>query len=242
MDNRQKPGKENGMAEWEYAPPPTPYDLVRDSPLSKAGRLVVQFVLRRLIQSYNGLKIVNRENVLRNAPCIIAPNHSSHLDSLAIIACLPTSSTNRTFALAAKNYFFRNSFISFWARLAVNVIPIDRTGIEKRGLLLALQKLKLGNSLLVFPEGTRSTSFEMGEFKPGVIVLSRLSQKPIIPTLIQGTAQSLSKGKKLPRRVRINVTFGDSVKYWDSPLSSLTDTEAAQDLARRVRSIKEITT
>ncbi len=228
-------GDDEGVFEWKYAPPPTPYDLVRDSPLMRMARLGAHLILRWGVRHYNGLDVVNRENILANWPCIITPNHSSHLDTVAIVASLPSSSSNHTYALAAKDYFFRNPFIAFFARLIANVIPFDRTGGEKTGIKLALQKQEKGDAILIFPEGTRSTSGNMGQFKKEAVLLSRKAKMPIIPAYIQGTRESMPKSRSIPRRTKITVIFGQPVRYWEQPLSGLTDIEATQDLERRVQ-------
>jgi 1-acyl-sn-glycerol-3-phosphate acyltransferase len=224
--------------EWDYAPPPTPYDLVRDSPVTRGGRYMLHAALHPFIRRYNKLTVINRETLIDNWPCIITPNHSSHMDTMAIFAALPLRYVNRMFAAAAKDYFFRNGMVSFWSRLIANVIPLDRIGTEKAGLQISLTKLKDKRSIIIFPEGTRTVTGEIGSFKAGAIMLSRRAKVPIIPVYIRGTLQSMPKSTKFPRPAKIEVVFGEPLRYWEAPLDVLENADAALDLEQRVKRLK----
>lgn len=228
------------VLEWEYAPPPTPYDLVRDSRIMRFSRLIVHLILRPCIRGYNGLRVIHAGNVINNWPCIITPNHSSHLDTLAVFASLPLSFTNNIFVLAAKDYFFRNSVIAFIARLIANVIPVDRTGTEQRWFKLVMQKRQSGNSILMFPAGTRDSAGVKGHFKNGAVVISRKSRTPIVPALIVGTLESMPKKGIVPRRQRITVVFGEPVHYWDDNFADWDNSEVVHDLENRVLELKSL--
>jgi 1-acyl-sn-glycerol-3-phosphate acyltransferase len=225
--------------EWEYAPPPTPYDLVRDSIPIRVGRLIVHFIIRLVIRFYNKLQVTGRENVINNWPCIITPNHTSHLDSVVVFSALPLSYINDIFTLAAKDYFFNNAAITFIARIVANAIPIDRTGAEIRGLRLCLLKQRLGKSILVFPEGTRKSGNKRGKFNKGAIILSKKSRIPIIPAFIRGTSDILPKGRVFPRRHKCAVIFGAPVSYSEDIWSNLEDIAIIEDLENRVRSLSQ---
>jgi 1-acyl-sn-glycerol-3-phosphate acyltransferase len=235
-------GAENQLDDgfkWDYIPPPTPYDFVRDNVLSKLGRSALHFILHAFIHSYNKLTVINRESVLNNWPCIITPNHSSHMDTMAVFSSMPLKLVNRIFAVAAMDYFYRNSFVAFGARLIANVIPLDRTGIEKDGLRLALNKLRQNCGVLMFPEGTRSITGNMGQFKRGAIILAREAQLPIIPAYISGTLESMPKSVKFPRPGKILIIYGEPLHFWNTPLYSLNDQEAASYLENCVKKLRE---
>jgi 1-acyl-sn-glycerol-3-phosphate acyltransferase len=225
--------------EWDYAPPPTAYDLVRDSIVTKSARLALHSFVRPFIRTFNKLTVSNPEAVLDHWPCIITPNHSSHMDTMAVFSSLPLRYVNRMFAVAAKDYFFRNSAVTFGARLIANVIPLDRTGTEKEGLQLSNSKLKTGNSIIIFPEGTRSLTGEMGQFKKGAILLSREAKIPVIPTYIKGTLQSMPKSANFPRPVKITVVYGKPLRYWEPPLDILESLDAARHLEQHVRRLQQ---
>jgi long-chain acyl-CoA synthetase len=223
--------------EWQYPLPPTPYDTVRDSWLMKSTRLMAHGVMRNILRTYNNLEVIGAENVLFNWPCIITPNHSSHLDTIAVFAALPVTYVNRVCVLAAKDYFFKNSLISFGARLTANVIPIDRLSTEQRALFICLAKQREGKSILIFPEGTRAIDNHIGKFKEGSILLSRKTLSAIIPTFIRGTYESMPKSRRFPRPKKITIIFGEAVHYWDKQYLNLDNRQAALDLEQRVKTL-----
>ena len=228
---------EDSQYNWEYAPPPTPYDLVRDSILLKTSRPVLHVFTRLFLRYYNNLEIIGKENIADDQAYIITPNHSSHLDAPVVFASLPLLRINRTYTLAAKDYFFNRWFVSFFARLMANVIPVDRTGSETRGLILCLSKIREGNSILLFPEGTRSQDGRINQFKKGVILLSKKAHLPIVPAYINGSFESLPKSRYVPRRKKISLFFGKAVRYWDEVYSNMDDEGASRDLEERVRNL-----
>jgi 1-acyl-sn-glycerol-3-phosphate acyltransferase len=232
-------GKDVQRFEWNYAPPPTPYDQVRDNILSKFGRITLHSILHPFIHSYNKLTVINQQSVLNNWPCIITPNHSSHMDTMAVFSSMPLKLVNRVFAVAAMDYFYRNGFIAFGSRLIANVIPLDRTGVEKDGLRLSLFKLKQNCSVLIFPEGTRSTTGDMGQFKKGSIILSREARIPIIPAYISGTLKSMPKSVKFPRPEKIGIIYGEPLRFWETPHEHYDAQDAATYLELRVKELKQ---
>jgi len=227
----------NEGLEWDYPPPPTPYDLVRDSVIFRITRTAVHLLLHPLVRSYNRLLAINTNAVLNNWPCIVTPNHSSHMDTIAVFASFPIKYVNRMFAVAAKDYFFRNSTVAFAARLVGNIIPLDRTGNELTGLKISLSKLRESRSLLVFPEGTRTVSGELGPFKKGVILLSKEAKCPIIPAYIKGTLQSMPKTTRVPKPAQITLVYGEPLRYWEPPLSAMDSSEAIKYLEQRVKNL-----
>ena len=228
---------ENSQYNWEYAPPPTPYDLVRDSILLKICRPFLHVITRLFLRYYNNLEVIGRENILDNQACIITPNHSSHLDAPIVFASLPFPRINHTYTLAAKDYFFNRWFVSFFARLIANVIPVDRTGIETRGLILCMSKIRKGNSILLFPEGTRSQNGRINQFKKGAILLSKKAHLPIIPAYIRGSFESLPKSRYVPKRKKISLYLDRPVQYWDGVYANMDDDNASRDLEERVRNL-----
>lgn len=224
---------------WNYAPPPTPYDHVRDNIITKIVRLGIHSVIHPFIRSYNKLNVINCEAVLDNWPFIITPNHSSHMDTMAMYSAFPLKYVNRLFSVAAKDYFFRNSSIALGSRLIANIIPLDRTGTEKEGLQLSFSKIREGHSILIFPEGTRSVTGELGRFKKGAILLSKEAKIPIIPAYIKGTFQSMPKAARFPIPARITILFGDPLYYWKSSLYKMENIEASHHLEQSVRELKQ---
>jgi 1-acyl-sn-glycerol-3-phosphate acyltransferase len=229
------------MPEWGYAPPPTAYDLVRDHPLVRAARTALHVFLRLCLRTYHRLQCRGAEHVLDNLPCVIAPNHTSNLDNIAVFAALPLRHCNRIWSVAARDYFFDNRLLALITQLYANGIPLDRTGANRRGLRMCARKLREGGSIIIFPEGRRTRTGEVGPFKPGAVALCRGLKVPVIPTYLKGTFESLPPSRFLPRRRPITVTFGEPVRFWEGDLAELDHQNAARHLEDRVRELQSRT-
>ena len=94
----------------------------------------------------------------------------------------------------------------------MNVLPLDRTDNFLQGVRIAQEALSNGYALLIYPEGTRSITGELQEFRSGLGLLSYEAQVPIIPVYIKGSYQALPKGQNFPRPSSISVSFGSPIR------------------------------
>ena len=85
-----------------------------------------------------------------------------------------------------------------WFLRSVNCVPVDQEGIAKEGLKTVLHLLHQGRAVLVFPEGERTLTGEILPFKPGVQLLIKRAQAPIIPVGIAGAFHAYPREKVLP--------------------------------------------
>ena len=241
MSENEQPAEDphDSVEEWEYAAPPTAYDLVRDNIVMRFLRLIVHAPFRISMLCYHRIGSAGAENVLDNVPCVITPNHTSNLDNVAIFASLPWRCVNTICSVAGKDYFFNNPVLAIIARLVANGIPLDHKGANKRGLRMCARKLRAGGSIIIFPEGTRTKTGEVGRFKPGAVALCRGLKVPVIPTYLKGTFESLSRFNWFPRGRKITVTYGEPIRFWEGELAELDHREAAKYLEDRVRELKE---
>ena len=168
-----------------------------------------RFSVWAIYRCYFSIKCDGLENLPRE-PYIIAANHSSHLDTLAIMTVLGNES-KRLRVLAAKDYWFSTRFKSWFSGELLKFVPFDRHANFLQGLRISQEVLKQNECLLIYPEGTRSVTGELQPFKPGLGLLAYESGAPIIPTYINGTYHALPKGRNLPRKSRIQVTFGKPI-------------------------------
>lgn len=147
---------------------------------------------------------------------VIAANHSSHMDSPAILAAFP--SPYKPVSVAAGDYWFGSRLRSWAARTIVGAVPVDRTGGGGYATLVerAEQVLGHGQSLLLFPEGTRSTDGSLGSFRSGAMRLARDFEVPLLPVAIVGTGELLPKGGRfLPGPVEVRVGTPIGPDEWD---------------------------
>jgi 1-acyl-sn-glycerol-3-phosphate acyltransferase len=79
------------------------------------------------------------------------------------------------------------------------VVPVDQTGIAKEGLVAILGALQAGRTVLVYPEGERTRTGEVQPLKPGVLLLVKRFDAPIVPVGVAGAFHALPRQRRLPR-------------------------------------------
>lgn len=143
---------------------------------------------------------------LPEGPCIIAPNHQSFFDGLFIAAFLRRKTMNSTYFYAKKKHV-NNWFLSFLAKRN-NVIVMDLNNGLHDSIKKMAEVLRKGKKLIIFPEGTRTKTGEMGEFKKMFAILSKELDVPVIPVAIKGAFHAMPSGKKFPKPfAKIEVNF-----------------------------------
>jgi long-chain acyl-CoA synthetase len=148
---------------------------------------------------------------LPNGPFIVAANHSSHLDTGAVVSAFGRRG-GELFIMGARDYFFSSRPRGWFFHTFLNVVPFERTENMIKGLRLAQTVLRSGQPVLIFPEGTRGEDGDLHPFKPGIGLLGVELGVPIIPCLIEGTFAALPKGRLLPRHWPIRVTFAAPIR------------------------------
>ena len=113
--------------------------------------------------------------------------------------------------LAAKDYFFNNGIRRFIATNFTRLIPFDRERAQLESLEEALEQLRAGRSVLMFPEGTRSPDGAIHDFKSGAGYLALHSGCDVLPIHIRGSYDVLGKGSLIPRRAPVEVRIGSVI-------------------------------
>jgi len=175
--------------------------------IAKRGvRALTRMFMRQSARIWFGFEVRGLEN-LPPGPFIVAANHSSHLDTMAVVTAFGRRGRD-LFVMGARDYFFNTWPRSWFFHTFLNVVPFERTENMIKGLRLAQSVLRAGQPVLIFPEGTRSKDGSLHAFKPGVGLLGIELGVPIVPCAIDGTFRALPKGRRVPRRTHISVTFG----------------------------------
>jgi 1-acyl-sn-glycerol-3-phosphate acyltransferase len=138
--------------------------------------------------------------------CVVVANHSSHADTAVLLAALPP--TAKPVFVAAADYWFDVPVRRFIASSLAGVLPVRRTGGGSFEAMLAAvgPALEAGRTVVIYPEGTRSTDGSIAEFRSGAVRLARECGVPIVPVALTGTADVLPKGGRwspAPMRVHI---------------------------------------
>ena len=137
-------------------------------------------------------------------------NHQSHADLVLIWAALPKELRHGTRAVAARDYWTRTKFKQWITSAVFNVIYVSR---ERHALEDPLEPLidalNAGDSLILFPEGTRGHADEPQAFKAGLYNLAlKFPQIELIPAWIANVQRVMPKGEVVPVPVLCSVTFG----------------------------------
>lgn len=173
------------------------------------------FALNRgLMRSFFRLTVRGKERLPQSGPFILAPNHVSFVDPLAVGAALPPRELDRTYWGGWTGIMFSNPVMRLVSR-AVRVIPIDPKGGPLSSIAFAVAALKDKYNLVWFAEGGRTPDGELRRFRPGIAVLTSAEPVPVVPVWIDGTHAALPMGSWLPRPSRITVTFGEPIHVED---------------------------
>lgn len=195
-------------------------------------RSLSALVIRALLHIYNRFEIIGHQNLRTNRSLVIVANHCSHIDTLCLLAALPLRKLHRAFPAAASDYFFQSVPRLWAAAILVNALPFARQARVRQSLSLCRELLAdPGTILIIFPEGTRSTTGEVGEFKSGIGALVAGRDVAVAPCFISGSFQAWPKGKRIPRPEKIRLIVGTPRNY----RNRRTDKTAVSAIAAELR-------
>ena len=141
-------------------------------------------------------------------------NHQSHADLVLIWAALPRDLRSITRPIAAKDYWTKTPFKQWITTAVFNAIYVSRDRTSDQDPLEPLvQALDQGDSIVLFPEGTRGHAEEPAAFKAGLYNLTqRFPNVVLVPTWINNVQRMMPKGEVVPVPVLCSVTFGAPFK------------------------------
>jgi 1-acyl-sn-glycerol-3-phosphate acyltransferase len=164
-------------------------------------------------------------------PAILAPNHSSDLDTPLVLLALPRRWRLRTAVGAAGDRFYRRRSIALATGLWFNTFPFDRQGGRRRGLASAAALLREGWNVLLYPQATRLGGTDA--LHAGVARLALATGAPIVPVYVGGSALVMPKGRGIDRRGRTRVAFG-------RPLEPAPDEDPAELTERLATALEQL--
>ncbi|MBC7901021.1 MAG: AMP-binding protein, partial [Saprospiraceae bacterium] len=160
----------------------------------RLGNSFVDFAQETLYSNVLDTKIEGESNVPQHVNFIVAPNHASHIDTGLVKKALGPGVAEQTVAVAAADYWFDTKYKRAYMNNFTTLVPIERTGSLRQSLRHVTKILNEGYNALIFPEGTRSTTGDISEFKPIIGYLALNQKIGILPIYIWGTFDAFPKG------------------------------------------------
>lgn len=176
--------------------------------------LIARFVLRPLFFLLFRPHVHGRENVPATGAFILASNHLSFIDSIAIPLMAP-----RRVGYLAKAEYFTGSGIGGWLTrvlfTALGALPVERGThrAAQEALDTAMSVLNDGGAFGIYPEGTRSRDGRLARGKTGVAWLALTADCPVVPVGVTGTDRIQPIGARWPRPHRFTVRFGTPLTF-----------------------------
>ena len=207
-----------------------PTDWARTAAGVAARQAILKTMVHPLVASELSLRVYGLDRLSDvEGPVIFFSNHSSHLDATLIMSTLPDRWQKKTAVGAARDYFFDVWWRQAFTALVYGAFPIDRAKGGTGAIDKARELARDGWSIVVFPEGTRTTDGHMQRFRHGASRLALEVGVGVVPIAIVGAYQAMPKGRFWPREGRppVTIRFGDVIEPEPG--------ETHQDLSRRMQ-------
>ena len=175
--------------------------------VSVAGNKAADVLQKLFYDQFLNTHYEGRSNIPPHTNFIVAANHCSHLDMGLTKMALAEAGKDMV-ALAAADYFFDNKYKRAVMENFTNLVPMERTGSLRQSLRHARSFLDHGYNALIFPEGTRSVTGRMADFKPIIGYLALASRIGILPMYLEGTYQAMPKGSNVIKGRDIGARIG----------------------------------
>ncbi|HET6409593.1 MAG TPA: lysophospholipid acyltransferase family protein [Chthoniobacteraceae bacterium] len=233
------------MDDWNYRPAADQQLKPGDSMKSvrrEAGLIgaTTQFgwrVLTRLyLLTYHRLEVHGLEYVPDSPPFVLVANHASHLDALVLAAALPWHLRRSAFPIAAGDTFFETKATTVFAAMMLNALPMWRKRCGSHGMAELRSRLVEEPAIyLLFPEGTRSRTGEIGSFKPGLGMLLGGADVPVVPCHLKGAFEALRPGARWPKPEKLVLRMGAPLRFNSLPNDKTGWRAIAEQLEQSVR-------
>jgi len=201
-----------------------------------AGNRAGDFLQRFLYEQFLRAHYQGRSNIPPHTNFLVAANHASHLDMGLTKMALGEYGKDLV-ALAAADYFFDTKYKRAVMENFTNLVPMERTGSLRQSLRHAMSFLDRGYNALIFPEGTRSMTGVMADFKPVVGYLALHARVGILPMFLDGTYEAMPKGTTIIKNRDVGARIGRflEIEELEEMTKGLPRAEAYRLIAARVR-------
>lgn len=188
--------------------------------------LFFAFIIKPFMLFFIGLRVFGEKQPINKHPFILIANHSSHMDTVSLLNLIPLKSLRKVKPVAAADYFAKNTLIAWLSDTFMNILPIDRAKITKENNPIKLMGdvLKNNQSIIVFPEGTRSLDGEFNQFKTGVArLIIQNPDIPIVPCYLTNMYKAMPKGELLPIPFICDIYIGESFLVQGDDIQEITE-------------------
>ncbi|HET8668373.1 MAG TPA: lysophospholipid acyltransferase family protein, partial [Terriglobales bacterium] len=196
---------------------------------TRAIFLATRFV-NLLVRDFSSLRVDGLENLPKNGPFIICPNHQSFLDGPVLMGAMPWNIFQRVFYVGTSDIFGQG----VWRRIAaaLKLIPVDPDANLVPAMRAGAYGLRHGKTLVLFPEGERSINGVPKTFKKGAAILATHLNVPIVPVALDGFYESWPRNRKFNRFAPMRISFGPPIH----PVVDNANPEAAyENITRELR-------
>lgn len=201
-------------------------------------RSLVALLIRGSLRLYNRFEIIGAENLPDDESFVLVANHSSHLDTVCLLAALPLRRLHRAFPAAAADYFFQSVPRIWVASVVMNALPFARRVHVRHSMTVCSELLaNKGNILIIFPEGTRSLDGAIREFKSGIGALLAGRDVKVLPCYLDGAFHAWPKGHRLPRPTKLRLIIGSPRCYAAIPPEKMNVAAIAAELRHAVMNL-----
>ena len=213
-------------------------------PIRTIRRICLSVWLLPMTRMFARLRVDGLEHLAAAAgPVVFAANHQSFMDTPVILAALPRAARYRVVTAMAKEFFaahfhperhtrrarLTNGLNYYLSTALFNAFPLpQREAGALHALRYAGELIGAGNSLIIFPEGRRTSGGGIAPFQPGTAMIAARLDVPVVPVRIRGLDSVLGVGQRMARPGRVQVRFGRPFRLRGADHGALTATlEAA---------------
>jgi 1-acyl-sn-glycerol-3-phosphate acyltransferase len=194
--------------------------------VKRVGYTVIKFGFRVMAVAFFMFRCRGRQHIPAEGPVLVCSNHQSVMDPILVGIC-----GGRRMNYLARKTLFRHPVFSALIGF-VDAIPIDRDGMGLAGVKESLKRLKHGEMVVIFPEGTRTHDGEVGPLKPGFCALARRAKAALLPVAFDGAFQAWPRTSPWPRFCDLAITFGPPIT--SEEIAELSDEQLIEECHRRI--------